>query len=593
MSLILLQITSLIYVLLLNIFYFSKNHVSNIENEIYKYLLSLNVVGLLIDIGCFYSVSHIDTILPIINIIITKSLLVYYLLFISIFTIYVFIISYKKDGIDINKLKVKYFKIRKYCLSIFGICALIVCILPMFYFNDGKYVYSYGPATDCLAVMLFITMTIWTIVILKNFRNIKVHKYVPVILFILLAGIGGIVQKMYPHLLLTTPIETLIIFLMYFTIENPDMRLLEEAHKAKEISDNANEEKTMFLFNMTQEIRDITNKINDDADIILESKDYEEIYDGARDIKSLTSKFSSTTNEILDMSSVDSTTIKIYNSKYNVKNIIKQLVNVYGDICKNKELKFRTNIDHDIPEELYGDSINLKEVLNTILSNSAKYTDKGFVELSVNTIIKNDICRLIFTIEDSGMGIRSEDINKIKVDNKSLAKANRMITLMNGTMLISSDYGIGTKVKVILDQKIAEVEDTEVSKYESTFDNIELLCVDDSESGLKIVEKLLKGTNIKLDIATTGKECLDKVKIGKYDLILLDEELSQISGLELMKKLKEIRNFKNKVLLLTKDNSYEYNEEYLKLGFTDYILKPLKKEELLEKIDKYTKKDKK
>ena len=184
------------------------------------------------------------------------------------------------------------------------------------------------------------------------------------------------------------------------------------------------------------------------------------------------------------------------------------------------------------------------------------------------------------------MGIKSEDINKIKIENKSLSKANKLITLMNGTMLISSDYGVGTKVKVILDQKIGETEETEVSKYES-------ISVDDSESGLKIIEKTLKGTNIKLDLATTGKECLDKIKIGKYNLILLDEELSQISGPELMQKIKEIRNFKTPVILLTKDNSYEYNEEYLKIGFVDYILKPVKKEELLAKIDKYTKKDKK
>ena len=163
---------------------------------------------------------------------------------------------------------------------------------------------------------------------------------------------------------------------------------------------------------------------------------------------------------------------------------------------------------------------------------------------------------------------------------------------MNGTMLISSDFGVGTKVKVILDQKIGETETTEVSKYESTFDNITILSVDDSESGLKIIEKLLKGTNIKLDLATTGKECVDKIKIGKYDLILLDEELSQISGIELMQKIKEIRNFKTPVILLTKDNSYEYNEEYVKIGFVDYILKPVKKEELLTKINKYTKKDK-
>ena len=160
-------------------------------------------------------------------------------------------------------------------------------------------------------------------------------------------------------------------------------------------------------------------------------------------------------------------------------------------------------------------------------------------------------------------------------------------------MLISSDYGVGTKVKIILDQKISEEENTEVSKYESTFDNISILAIDDSESGLKIIEKLLKGTKIKLDLASTGKECLDKIKIGKYDLILLDEELSQISGRELLIKMKEIRNFKTPVVLLTKDNSYEYNEEYSKMGFADYILKPLKKDGLLEIIEMYTKGHKK
>ena len=470
--------------------------------------------------------------------------------------------------------------------------SILIFVLPIEIYFENNIGYTYGLSVNVGYGVAAIMIIIMLYYLIKNVKTIGIKEYIPLFAFIILTIITLIIQKINPEITMLLLSNTIVTYLMYFTIENPDMKLLEESYRAKEISDNANEEKTLFLFNMTQEIREVTTKINEDANIILESKNYEEIYTCARDIIARSNAFSSATNDILDMSSVDATTIKIYNNKYNVKNIIKQLVNVYGDICKNKELDFRTNIDHDIPDALYGDGINLKEVLNTVLSNSTKYTEKGYVELSVNTIIKNDICRLIFTIEDSGTGIKSEDINKIKVDDKSLAKANKMITLMNGTMLISSDYGIGTKVKVILDQKIGETEETEVSKYESTFDNISILSVDDSESGLKIIEKLLKGTNIKLDLASTGKECLDKIKIGKYDLILLDEELSQISGLELMQKIKEIRNFKTPVILLTKDNSYEYNEEYTKIGFVDYILKPLKKEELLEKINKHTKEDK-
>ena len=540
----------------------------------------INFIGVFIDVGGFLCFKVLGT-ENIISIAVSKIYLVYYIAYATALLMYVYEISTLKLKKNLLKISI-----------VLIVVSLLILSLPIdLYFKDNVG-YSQGASVNLTYAIGVLELILMLYYLFKNVKKIGIKKYVPLLAFVFFQFLTTMIQKTHPEITIMLLVDTIVTYLMYFTIENPDMKLLEEAHKAKEISDNANEEKTLFLYNMTQEIREVANKINDDVDTILDSKDYEEISDSARDIKGLISMFSSATNDILDMSSVDSTTIKVYNNKYNIKNLLKQLINVYGDICNNKELKFTTNIDHDIPDILYGDSISLKEVLNTILSNSTKYTNKGYVELSVNTIIKNDICRLIITIEDSGIGIKSEDINKIKIDNKSLSKANKLITTMNGAMFITSDYGIGTKVKVILDQKIGETEVTEVSKYESTFDNTSILSVDDSESGLKIIEKTLKGTNIKLDLATNGKECLDKIKIGKYDLILLDEELSQISGPELMQKIKEIRNFKTPVILLTKDNSYEYNEEYVKIGFSDYILKPIKKEELLAKINKYTKKDK-
>ncbi len=576
-----LTILSCFYSIMLNIFFFSKRRLKNVETRLFSFIIVTNFINIIFAI-LSYSAEKFY-VQSIVNNILAKGVIFCFYTFSFLFNLYVIYISKNKssNGNSFDNKKV---------IGVYIALALPIIILPIHYYHQDNVIYSYGPCANYEYLVISLMIFYWFILFIKNFQNLKQRKSIPIIAFVVLLVVVAMIQKVRPELLLLTSLETFVIFLMYFTIENPDMKLLEEAHKSKEISDNANEEKTLFLYNMTQEIREITNKINDDANIILDSKNYDEIYDSARDIIASTSKFSSTTNNILDMSSVDATTIKIYNDKYNVKTIIKQLVNIYGDICKNKELKFRTHIDHDIPDLLYGDGINLKEILTTVLNNSTKYTNSGYIEFNVNSIIKNDVCRLMFTIEDSGKGIKSEDINKIKIDNKSLANANKLITVMNGTMLISSDYGIGTKIKIILDQKIVKIENTEVSKYESTFDNVNILCVDDSESGLKIIEKLLKGTNIKIDLANTGKECLDKIKINKYDLILLDEELSQISGIELMSKIKDIRNFDTKVLLLTKDNSYEYNEDYLKTGFADYILKPLKKDSLLEKIDKYTKK---
>ena len=591
MSLILLHITSFLYIVLLAIFYFRKARLSDVENKLYKNLLISNIIGLLIEFGCFYAVPNIDK-MTLFTLFITRLLLIFYLYFISVYTVYVFVISYKKEKNTIKEINDFYKKVSRWCLFGFLLTSIIVSLLPMDYYYDGTYTYSYGVAVNFLQLVFVLIMGLWSFILIKKYKNIKVYKYMPVVIFILLAGLGGLIQKFYPYILLTTPIETLIIFLMYHTIENPDMKLLKEVHKSKEISDNANEEKTLFLYNMTQEIRNTTNEINGNADMILESESLDEGKDYAREIKVITSKFNSMTNEVLDVSKLDSANVKVYNSKYNIKNILKEVVTMYSNTCKNKNVDLRVNIDHDVPEVLYGDSISLKEVLTVIMDNSVKYTKEGFIEFSVNTIIKNDVCRLMITIEDSGIGIKSEDINKMKIDNKSLSKANKLVTLMNGTMMISSNYGIGTKVKIILDQKIEFNVNEDVAKYDEIYENIKILMVDDSDSGIKIIDKLIKGSNIKMDFATNGKECIDKIKAyGKYDVILLDEQLSQISAKELINKIKGIRNFDIPVILLTKDNSYEYNDEYKNLGFSDYILKPVKKEDLLNKVNECEKKD--
>lgn len=425
-------------------------------------------------------------------------------------------------------------------------------------------------------------------IILKYITHNMSKKYIPIILSIILFIICGIIQNINPTLILNIFVQSLVTFIMYHTIENPDMKLLKEMHDAKEISDNANEEKTLFLYNITQEIRQTTKNIDNDADMIIESDSLDENKNNARNIKGETSKFRMMTNDIFDISAVEASNIKIYNSKYNIKTILKEVINVYNSNCKNKGIDFITNIEHNLPDSLYGDNISLKKALTLILTNSLKYTNKGYIELNVNTIIKNDICRLIITIEDSGTGIKSSEIEKIKVEKGNFREAYKLITLMNGTMMLSSNYGVGTKVKIILDQKMDIDKHQELKEYNQIFDNMKILIVDDNEATFKIIEKMLKGNNIELDTCLNGKECLNKIKTkNKYNLILLDEELSQISGEVLLEKLKEIRNFNIPVILLTKDNNYEYNEEYKNQGFDDYIVRPFKKEELLKKLENY------
>ena len=466
--------------------------------------------------------------------------------------------------------------------------------------------YSYGPSANVMYVVSSVYIAIWIVRLIINYKKIRDKKYLPIFAFMLLGVVVIIIQKSHPELLLMTSMETFIVFLMYHTIENPDMKILEEVHRAKEISDNANEEKTMFLYNMTNEIRNITKDIDYSADDILDETsnkkvDVEVINDAAREIKGSTAKFTTMTNEILDINSIDSASIKIYNDKYNVKLIIKELVTVYSKKCNVKNIAFRPSIASDIPEYLYGDSVSLKQVLDIILDNSVKYTSSGYIEFNVNTIIKNNIARLIITVEDSGTGMKADDIIKVfnkKNDhnedslnlNNNLYNAKALITLMGGTIIPSSIYGTGTTMKIVLDQKVAKEADEKLDKYEEVYDKKKILLVDDNISTEKIVSKLLKDTNIELDYVSLGKEALDKIRgKEKYDLILLDEVMDPLDGVTVMKKFKDIRNFKTNVILLTRNNEYEYNEEYLKYGFSGYLLKPISKDKLFEIIDKYLK----
>ena len=594
-------IYSLFYSVLLNIVYFARKRLVTFENKIFEKLMITNLIGVILAIGGYFTIVNIDK-YPIFNVIVSKGYIVYLLTWITLFSVYIFAISID----DSKNRKKKINRIIKGFSILYVIFLIVIIIKPLYYHNAGGAVYSYGPSANVMYVVSSVYIAIWIVRLIINYKKIRDKKYLPIFAFMLLGVVVIIIQKSHPELLLMTSMETFIVFLMYHTIENPDMKILEEVHRAKEISDNANEEKTMFLYNMTNEIRNITKDIDYSADDILDETsnkkvDVEVINDAAREIKGSTAKFTTMTNEILDINSIDSASIKIYNDKYNVKLIIKELVTVYSKKCNVKNIAFRPSIASDIPEYLYGDSVGLKQVLDIILDNSVKYTSSGYIEFNVNAIIKNNIARLIITVEDSGTGMKADDIIKVfnkKNDrnedslnlNNNLYNAKALITLMGGTIIPSSIYGTGTTMKIVLDQKVAKEADEKLDKYEEVYDKKKILLVDDNISTEKIVSKLLKDTNIELDYVSLGKEALDKIRgKEKYDLILLDEVMDPLDGVTIMKKFKDIRNFKTNVILLTRNNEYEYNEEYLKYGFSGYLLKPISKDKLFEIIDKYLK----
>lgn len=577
---ILVSIVSLFYITLLLIIFFIKRSIKLKENIIYNILIVDSFFMMAFEIISYYILKANISYESLLYNIISKLILISYLIWVILFFLYMITIT-------LNEKSKLLSKISKITIMIYTIVFGIVIALPLKYININELHIPAGVPTYSVYGLAIVSDIVLIIIVFLNLKKIKNKRYIPLAVLFILGVIVLLYQMSHPDCFLISHLLTFTTFLMYFTIENPDMKLLTEMHEAKEISDNANEEKTLFLYNMTQEIRATTKNIDAEADIIIDSDNIDTDKESARNIKGETSKFRMMTNDILDVSAIDSSKVKIYNTSYSIKMLLRTIISSYNEICKNKNIEFRTNIDHNIPESLYGDNINLKKVLKELLDYSVKSTSKGYIELNINTIIKNDIARLIITIEDSSMGLKSSVLERITIDNKVFSSVYKLITLMNGTMVITSNYGTGNKIKIILDQKIEPSISIEEKKYQSILDNKKILIIDNTESTIKVIEKLLKESNIDIDYSLNGKDAYNKIKTrNRYDLILLDEELSMMTGVELLNYLKKIRNFNIPVILLSKDNKYEYNEEYLNMGFTDILIKPIKKTSLLECINK-------
>lgn len=582
-----LLIVSFIYLMLTNIVYFSKSRISNTENTVYEKLLSITPIGLLLEIGCnitaLYEVNNITS-----NIV-ARLYLIFIMVWLSIFTLYISTITTFKDK---DLIKYRKSKLRKIVIIGTAFLSILLIFIPIDFVLEKDSAYLGGIGIIVLLLISFLLIIIDIITFIKHFKNMTFKEKVPMLMLLIFIVGLLLVNNIAPQIQIISSSFAFITVIMYFTIENPDKKLLEEIHTSKKLAVSANEEKSMLIYNMMSDIKNIASDINKSSEIILSSNNIEENRFFAREIISSNNKLYSMANNIYNIDMLDNINIKTVKTKYNIKLLLKDVVRKNKIKFNEKNISFRFNIDSNLPDSLYGDNISLKQVLNTILDNSYKYTEKGFVELSVNTIFKHDIARLIIKIEDSGIGIKAEDIdkciNKHPDKEDSLYGARKIINLLGGNLLISSEYNKGTIITIILDQKIDTSKKD--NKYNNYLDDKKILIIDDNPSSIKLITKILSKCNVNIDSESTGKIALDKIrKETKYDLILLDEEMPYISGKVVMKKLKNIKNFSTQVILLTKNKSIPYTEEYKESGFIDYILKPIDKDDLIEKINKYLK----
>ncbi|MEZ3495152.1 MAG: response regulator [Lachnospiraceae bacterium] len=387
-------------------------------------------------------------------------------------------------------------------------------------------------------------------------------------------------------------------------------KLLEKANKDADLARHealaANEAKGKFLAQMSHEIRTPINAVLGMDEMILRESKEQNVREYAMDIYTAGQSLLSLINDILDFSKIDSGKMEIVPVEYDISSLIHDLVNMTSQRAADKGLSLEVEADAQIPSRLYGDDVRIRQILINILTNAVKYTHEGTVWLRVHSRVMNETALLYFEVEDTGIGIKAEDLPKLSAEFERIEEdKNRniegtglgmsitiqLLALLGSRLHVESTYGKGSKFYFELEQKI--IDDTPIGDFASNVQQMaqdfhyeaalyapdaKLLVVDDNVVNRKVLRNLLKETAIQVTEAASGAECLQLVQENQFDLIFLDHMMPEMDGVETLHCMKALPEYPCKdtpVVVLTANAVSGAKEAYLSEGFDDFLSKPI------------------
>lgn len=492
---------------------------------------------------------------------------------------------------------------------------------------------AYNTLWRSVYVLYFVAMALWLQVTHRQYYTEK-SQYIVLNSLVALLILANVVQYLFVRtVLFSYAVACVVLFVTFFYYEAPAYRQMNTVEKELEdarilverstrITNAANRAKSDFLANTSHEIRTPMNAILGMNEMILKESKDPEIHQAALDIRRAGNHLLSIINNILDISKIESGKMELYRTDYHLWHLLRDIEEGHFEAIHDKKIEFILDVDKNLPEHLYGDEDRLRQIIDNLIENAVKYTNKGKIILSVKgNAESHSRVKLIIAVKDTGIGIKQEDIGKLFVSFErvnlsetqniqgaglGLTLIKYLMELMGGKITAESEYGKGSTFTVELPQLLAqEGFQGSIKEYEAmlaheheksrsddrpfTCPNAKILVVDDTPVNLVVARGMLKDFKAYVQTAESGKECLELLKNNAYDIVFLDHKMPEMDGIETLNAAREIDGPSRlaKYIALTANSGAGLREEYISLGFSDYLPKPIKSDAMRKILAEY------
>lgn len=584
-------IAGVIFSILLFVLYNFKSNLKLLENKIYYGIIVTTIIAGLIEIYSFILVRTSIFINSALYLFSLKSLFLCFLVWIYLFTVYTVIVTINLKNKDYSRYRLAIM----ISMVVFIIVSLTTMILPINIIETNGLLLPTGIGVDIIYVLASILFIIMISVIISNRSNLKNKKYYPMYFLLAMLGIIIVIQKIFPSLLLINFSLSILIYIMYFTIENPDIKLIKDLSYTRRMLEKQNEMVSGTVNNLAISLKNPLMEITNFSSKKINKKNEVSSLEEIEEFQKLSLNLVDQINKIMDLTRIENRELKIKNKLYQTDN----LINSIKDIINFRNVDVSYNIDDNIPKVLYGDDDNIKQTFTYLTEFINNYFDRYDLTINISKISVRNNCKLMFGII---VNYKNTKLDFIERDNKCIIDTNaweyelynRLVELQKGASEVKKDNS-SLIFNFALFQKIKdnnEIVEEEVIKY-NNYSGKKILIALDNHLDINKFTELLVNYNVDISTSSSIEELTELLRSDKtFDIVFLSNTISGIENYDIatseerkrtITKLSLIAGYKLQVIMVTLEDYKDSDTEYIKMPISKVKLDDIMVKYLSEK----------